>query len=458
MLAADEQCSFMDAAELVLTDERLGKAAIKAIGEFIQLIKDLRLLSGSLRSIVEIVAEKSGLMAYLSSLPADEATARRENVQEFFGVAAEFAEGAMGLTGDGVGEMPDEALDEEPGGAPGNAPGITPSETPNGVLNEEFNSTPEVAPDEMFPSGKNERGEDSSQPDSAQPDLSSAQAPETSASIALIAFMEWLALRSDLDTMVEGEDYVRLMTVHSAKGLEFKVVFIAGMEEGIFPHMMSTGEGRGVEEERRLAYVAITRARELLYLTSAQQRSLYGTSSSNQPSRFTGEIPATLIKRIGLGSQGIRGTGWEKRGSRRGIYGSGVEGSGRNYGGSAGRSYGGGSYSSGSSGSGSYGSGSYGSSYGSGSSGSGAAKTGSSYSGSAEGRLYGSGERSTRSEESMPPRENLELKPGDIVEHKVFGRGRVISVNNGAVEVQFEQNNKVRKLLIELAPLAKVNV
>ena len=107
----------------------------------------------------------------------------------------------------------------------------------------------------------------------------------------LPAFMEWLALRTDLDTLDEGDDYVTLMTVHTAKGLEYPVVFVAGLEESIFPHANSMFEPAGLEEERRLAYVAITRARERLYLTHAHARSIYGATQHNPPSRFIGEIP-----------------------------------------------------------------------------------------------------------------------------------------------------------------------
>ena len=118
-----------------------------------------------------------------------------------------------------------------------------------------------------------------------------------------------------------GEDgkAVTLMTVHSSKGLEFDCVFTAGMEETLFPHMNSVNDAAGIEEERRLAYVAITRARKVLYLTCAQQRQIFGQTSANPVSRFIHEIPAELRQTSGLGSAGFSGTGWEKRGSRRGI-------------------------------------------------------------------------------------------------------------------------------------------
>lgn len=104
-------------------------------------------------------------------------------------------------------------------------------------------------------------------------------------------FLEDVALVSDIDSYNEDEDCVVLMTLHSAKGLEFPIVFIVGMEEGIFPSNQSLYSGEELEEERRLAYVGITRARERLYLVNARQRMLYGTTGRNLPSRFLKEIP-----------------------------------------------------------------------------------------------------------------------------------------------------------------------
>jgi len=112
---------------------------------------------------------------------------------------------------------------------------------------------------------------------------------------SLSGFLEEIALYTDLDSYDPSDDAVVMMTLHSAKGLEFPVVFIAGAEEGIFPGMnamMSPGE---IEEERRLAYVGITRAKERLYFTTAAQRMLFGRTAYNRPSRFVGEIPKELV-------------------------------------------------------------------------------------------------------------------------------------------------------------------
>jgi DNA helicase-2/ATP-dependent DNA helicase PcrA len=133
-------------------------------------------------------------------------------------------------------------------------------------------------------------------------------------------FLEQVSLVSDTDEIDDDETYVVLMTLHSAKGLEFPVVFLMGMEEGIFPHMRSIGEPDQLEEERRLAYVGITRARQRLYLTYAWSRTLHGSSMYNPPSRFLDEIPAHLVteakgSRSTRERQSANNYGWS--GSRR---------------------------------------------------------------------------------------------------------------------------------------------
>ena len=112
---------------------------------------------------------------------------------------------------------------------------------------------------------------------------------------SLSGFLEEIALYTDLDNLSEDDDKVVLMTLHSAKGLEFPYVFITGMEEGIFPGQQAIYEPTELEEERRLAYVGITRAKRELYLTGAAQRMLFGRTTRNRPSRFVGEIPGELM-------------------------------------------------------------------------------------------------------------------------------------------------------------------
>ena len=113
---------------------------------------------------------------------------------------------------------------------------------------------------------------------------------------ALSQFLEGITLSSDIDNVEETEDSVTLMTLHSAKGLEFPVVFLVGMEEGIFPGYKSISEPKELEEERRLCYVGITRAKEHLYLTCSKQRTIFGSTSYNPVSRFLTEIPEDLLE------------------------------------------------------------------------------------------------------------------------------------------------------------------
>jgi len=113
----------------------------------------------------------------------------------------------------------------------------------------------------------------------------------------LHGFLDEVALYTDLDKMDENTDCVTMMTIHSAKGLEFPVVFMVGVEEGIFPGTRAIGEHEEMEEERRLCYVAITRAMRKLYITSAQQRMLFGRTSANRISRFVDEIPEEHIEK-----------------------------------------------------------------------------------------------------------------------------------------------------------------
>ncbi len=110
-------------------------------------------------------------------------------------------------------------------------------------------------------------------------------------------FLQQISLISDQDAITDDEGQITLMTLHNAKGLEFPIVFVIGAEEGVFPHSRSVEEGN-IEEERRLAYVAITRAKQRLYLTCAQRRSLFGRRPDfNMPSRFLGEVPDELVER-----------------------------------------------------------------------------------------------------------------------------------------------------------------
>jgi DNA helicase-2/ATP-dependent DNA helicase PcrA len=119
---------------------------------------------------------------------------------------------------------------------------------------------------------------------------------------ALDQFLEQVALVADADSWTNARDRLTLMTLHTSKGLEFPIVFLVGMEEGLFPHRRSVADRESVEEERRLCYVGMTRAREQLFLSRADRRHSFGAENENPPSRFLREIPSDLLDELGRGS------------------------------------------------------------------------------------------------------------------------------------------------------------
>jgi DNA helicase-2/ATP-dependent DNA helicase PcrA len=223
-------------------------------------------------------------------------------------------------------------------------------------------------------------------------------------------FLEWVALRSDLDALVEGERAVTLMTMHTAKGLEFPVVFITGMEDGLFPHANSMFEPKGLEEERRLAYVAITRARERLYLTHAYQRTLFGSTDYRSPSMFISEIPDDNMRVEGIGSVSAEKAA-AQRGDRYGRPGWREPARSTR---SASTPRGG---------------------------------------DSSEGRVYGAG--APRRDRAAEPAEVWAV--GDTVEHKTFGQGRVTSIKGDRVTIEFAEDVGAKTLLAGFAPMRKVD-
>ncbi len=132
---------------------------------------------------------------------------------------------------------------------------------------------------------------------------------EKNTDAGLSEFLEHVSLVSDLEQNESGKSSVTLMTLHAAKGLEFKAVFMIGMEERLFPHVRSLDDLDGMEEERRLCYVGMTRARERLYLINARRRYLFGQEQCNQPSRFLGNIPSELINEYGNSSSSYSSSG-----------------------------------------------------------------------------------------------------------------------------------------------------
>lgn len=348
--ALNARIPFMEAAEFAIADDGIRQSTRKALAEFVQTIKDASSYGGELRRIVEAIIDSSGLIRALEQEETDEARGRIENIQEFLGVVDEFVE-----THD----------DEEA--------------------------------DYAAPTAEGAEGE-------GQPPV------RVLSGNSLADLIEWVRLRTDLDTMTEDGHAVTLMTVHSSKGLEFDCVFVAGMEETLFPHMNSVGDAQGIEEERRLAYVAITRARKRLYLTCAYSRQIFGQTSANPISRFINEIPNELRNNIGLGSDGFSGTGWEKRGSRKGIAGSGKE--------------------------------------------------------AGEGRVFGQSSASSSRSKSFVGAVNpnagkkaaarATFAVGDTVDHKTFGRGKVTKIDGDTLHIRFTKTGATKKLLKDYAPIVKI--
>ncbi|MBR5442484.1 MAG: ATP-binding domain-containing protein, partial [Clostridia bacterium] len=238
----------------------------------------------------------------------------------------------------------------------------------------------------------------------------------------LTGFLEEIALLSDIDNYNADSESAVLMTLHSAKGLEFPVVFIVGMEEGLFPGNQVMYDPSEIEEERRLCYVGITRAKEKLYITNARTRMLYGNTSLTRPSRFINEIPEELVdSNLNAPQQSFYG-GFSSQ-SRFGGYSGGASG-------------GGSSYSSGYSRS---------------------ATESKPKSTAVAGGFSRGGFSQSTTKKSEPV--IVDYKTGDTVEHKAFGRGLVLgsqSVGGDIVlEIAFEDFG-TKKILAKMAKMKKI--
>ena len=226
----------------------------------------------------------------------------------------------------------------------------------------------------------------------------------------LSGFLNEIALYTDLDSVEAGDECVTLMTIHAAKGLEFPCVYVVGMEEGIFPGNSAQYDEEELEEERRLCYVAMTRAKEKLTLTNARQRMLYGRTSTNRPSRFLEEIPEENLRWLSKP---------EPRSARREDLDTAPWGE-DSFGAAPARS--------------------------------------------APTRTYSAAKPQTQTRRPLasaagrsaaPAAGLLQLAVGDTVEHSAFGRGTVTAVQamsgDAMVTVQFEKEDKPKRLMLKFA-------
>lgn len=485
-LARDNRCSFFQACEIACAETGMFSAKVRnGLSSFVSLVREGRRMDGELKDVVEMIVDKTGLLQAFRAEGTMESESRAENIQEFLGVAAEFEEThediegtlesleelrAAGVADVPAGAEPEPVVVSAPAPEPGpSAPASSfealvgardaagsnpldslaaPALSPQDALAAAIAGNAYAAPTEM-PAGAVHADE-----------IERTYGPLTCK--ALPALMEWLALRSDLDSLAGETHAITMMTIHSAKGLEFPAVFVAGMEEGIFPHVHDFGgsdDPGKLEEERRLAYVAITRARKRLFLTYAATRRTYGLTSANPRSRFLNEIPFEDIEFSGIGSAGFEGTGWEKRGDRHGTFGSGMGSD----------MYGGkvfGSHTRSTGGSGSRGGSSFddffgGSSYGT------ERHRGVSPDAGRVASTFGSGApRAKKPSSKVSPTverkvdrasASQDFAAGDTVSHKTFGTGTVISVAGDMIEVQFEKTGQAKKLMKGFAPIVKLS-
>ena len=398
MLAERDRISFGEA--LRRADEAPGIAtrSLNAVRNFVAMLEDLQEMAArgdGPAELVETVLQRSGYYAELQGSEDPQDESRLENLAELISVAAEF-EAETEAADAAASEFEESESESEPETGSGSGSGAE----SEGESTEDPTGPTEVIGADIDPEA-------------------ALSAPDDPAASLLDRFLEKVSLVADADQLPGGEDqFVTLMTLHTAKGLEFPVVFLTGMEDGTFPHNRTLSDPDDLQEERRLAYVGITRSRERLYLTRAQMRTTWGQSQFMPGSRFLDEIPEDVldVARAGstLGGAGFGGIG-------AGGYGSVSHGGGNRSGGGRGPSFSGG--------------------IGGGRS-------------DVKRPSFGSG-RQPVSAAAMP-----QLSVGDRVTHDSFGMGSVTEVSGQGektqVEVQFKPPNGTKRLLLRYAPLTKL--
>ena len=396
-----ESISFYTALGRLDEIPHLSSRALTSVQKFYDLMQDLRSTAESspLSRVIEAILEQSGYLESLqkSTDPQDES--RVDNLAELVAVAEDFV-----ATREAAAVAQRDTRDD--------------TDTGTGTGTETTAEDPTAAETETAAEAV----------DPAVDDAGSAvasTAPGVGAA-AIDQFLEQVALASDTDQIPDAElGQVTLMTLHTAKGLEFPVVFLTGLEDGGFPHSRSFENPQELSEERRLAYVGLTRARQRLLVTRAETRSMWGQPQYNPPSRFLSEIPENLIN-------------WENTGSFSGGFGSGGFGSG--------------GYGSSGFGSGGYASGGYSGGFGSSRSSGGSSRSRSSASSSTP--VAGFPNR------IRPNREVISVEVGEKVSHESFGLGTVTEVNgvgDKTVAVVDFGSAGSKRLLLRYAPIDKLS-
>ena len=389
-----ENISFYTALGRLDEIPHLSSRALTSVQKFYDLMQDLRSTAESspLSRVIEAILEQSGYLESLqkSTDPQDES--RVDNLAELVAVAEDFV-----ATREAAAVAEQDRTDTD-------TDTVTEATAAAAATDTATDSAAEAADPDVDDAGSADA--------STAPGVGPA---------AIDQFLEQVALASDTDQIPDAElGQVTLMTLHTAKGLEFPVVFLTGLEDGGFPHSRSFENPQELSEERRLAYVGLTRARQRLLVTRAETRSMWGQPQYNPPSRFLSEIPENLIS-------------WENTGSFSGGFSGGF-------------------------GSGGFGSGGYSSGYSSGSRGFGSS------------RSSGSGSRSRSSASSSTPvagfpnrirpnREVISVEVGEKVSHESFGLGTVTEVNgtgDKTVAVVDFGSAGSKRLLLRYAPIEKL--
>ncbi|WP_345082331.1 UvrD-helicase domain-containing protein [Brachybacterium paraconglomeratum] len=418
MLAERDRIGFGEALRRAEEAPGIATRSLNAVRVFVAMLEGLQEMAEAGEgpaALLEAILQRSGYDAELQSSDDPQDESRLENLAELISVAAEFE--AQTEEADAVASEYEEEM-AEVGVAPA-AADVAPATV--ATAEAEVTASADATASDEAPVSDDATGgtAPAAAPGADVAPDTALTAPDDPEASLVDRFLEKVSLVADADQIPGEEDqFVTLMTLHTAKGLEFPVVFLTGMEDGTFPHNRTLGDPEELEEERRLAYVGITRAREKLYLTRAQMRSTWGQSQFMPASRFLDEVPEEVLDVARAGST-LSGAGF------------------------------GGSYS------GSGGSGGYGGSRRSDS------QRGPSFSGGIGGGRSDIKRPSLGSGRTATPAEKLpQLVAGDRITHDSFGMGTVTEVagqgDKTQIEVQFKPPHGTKRLVLRYAAITKL--